>query len=55
MSDFKDPFWLEEAYITRDLSPADIALECKTTEYEVKYHLELYGISKDGLSENFFK
>lgn len=55
MSDFKDPFWLEEAYITKNMSPEEIAKLCKTTEYEVKYHLELYGISKDDLSENFFK
>jgi hypothetical protein len=55
MSDFKVPFWLEDAYVHQNMSPAEIAKLCKTSEYEVKYHLEMYGISKEDLSENFFK
>lgn len=41
---FKDPAWLEENFVVLNKSVKDIANECQTSEYEVNFYLEMYGL-----------
>jgi hypothetical protein len=51
---FKDPAWLKEQYVDKNRSQEDIAKECQTDAYEVNFYLEVFDITRDNRSENFF-